>query len=119
MKLKAFALNCSLKPSSSDQNSSTDRLLQETLAELRGHDCGGEIARAVDFDIRPGVMSDMGEGDEWPGLRERMEAFLSEADDRNRMPSYGRVALVAVVGNEDGAHHARMLRAENYPGFGP
>jgi len=147
MKLKAFALNCSLKPSSSGQDSSTDRLLRETLAELRRHDCEGEIARAVDYDIRPGVMSDMGEGDEWPALRERilaadifilggpvwlgqpssvakrvcerMDAFLSETDDSNRMPSYGRVALVAVVGNEDGAHHvsAELFQALNDVGF--
>jgi hypothetical protein len=33
-----------------------------------------------------------------------MDAFLSESDDEGRMISYGRVAVVAVVGNEDGAH---------------
>ena len=36
---------------------------------------------------------------------ERMDAFLSETDDKGRMPSYGKVALLAVVGNEDGAHN--------------
>ena len=36
---------------------------------------------------------------------ERMDAFLSEADDKGRMPVINKVALVAVVGNEDGAHH--------------
>jgi hypothetical protein len=35
---------------------------------------------------------------------ERMDAFLSETDDRGRMPSYGKVAVLAIVGNEDGAH---------------
>ena len=34
----------------------------------------GDSARAADFDIRPGVLSDMGEGDEWPGLRARILA---------------------------------------------
>ena len=34
-----------------------------------------------------------------------MDAFLGETDDRGRMPSYGKVAIAAVVGNEDGAHH--------------
>jgi predicted CoA-binding protein len=33
-----------------------------------------------------------------------MDAFLSETDDRGRMPSTGKVVAVAVVGNEDGAH---------------
>jgi hypothetical protein len=36
---------------------------------------------------------------------ERMDAFLSETDDDGRMPSFGKVALMAIVGNEDGAHN--------------
>jgi len=36
---------------------------------------------------------------------ERMDAFLGETDDAGRMPSFSKVAIVAVVGNEDGAHH--------------
>jgi len=36
---------------------------------------------------------------------ERCDAFLAETDDLGRMVSYDRVAGVAVVGNEDGAHH--------------
>ncbi|KPP88374.1 hypothetical protein [Erythrobacter sp. HL-111] len=31
--------------------------------------------------------------------------FLGEADDEGRYPPYGKVAVVGVVGNEDGAHH--------------
>ena len=38
-------------------------------------------------------------------IMERMDAFLDEKDARGRMPSYGKVAICAVVGNEDGAHH--------------
>jgi multimeric flavodoxin WrbA len=50
---------------------------------------------------------------------ERMDAFLSETDDQGRMVSYGRVAAVAVVGNEDGAHHvsAELYQALNDVGF--
>lgn len=131
--LTAFALNCSLRPSGSDQPSSTDKILSDTLAALAPHGVSGEIVRAADHDIKHGVYSDMGEGDAWPGLRarllaadifvlgtpiwlgqpssmakkvlERLDAFLGEADDHNRMPAAGKVALVAVVGNEDGAHH--------------
>src|SRR3546814_4614561 len=38
-------------------------------------------------------------------VMERMDAFLSETDDRGRMPSYSKVAVAAIVGNEDGAHN--------------
>ena len=50
---------------------------------------------------------------------ERMDAFLEETDDQGRMVSYGKVAAIAVVGNEDGAHHvsAEMYQALNDVGF--
>ncbi len=50
---------------------------------------------------------------------ERMDAFLDETDDEGRMVSYGKVAAVAVVGNEDGAHHvcAELFQALNDVGF--
>ncbi|ETX28978.1 flavodoxin family protein [Roseivivax isoporae] len=145
--LTAFALNCSLRGSGSEEPSSTDRMIADLLAELRPHGVEGSVARAVDHDLVPGVLSDMGPGDGWPALRrrvldadifilgtpiwlgnpssvarrvlERMDGFLSEADDRNRMPPAGKVALVAVVGNEDGAHacHAACFQALNDVGF--
>ena len=48
-----------------------------------------------------------------------MDAFLEETDDRGRMVSYGKVAAVAIVGNEDGAHHvsAEVFQALNDVGF--
>jgi len=144
--LRAIALNCSLKRG--DDQSSTDRLLREVMSELADRGVvPEEIVRVVDLDVRPGVTSDEGDGDEWPALRrrildadilvlgtpiwlgqpssvakrvlERMDAFLGETDDQGRMVSYGRVALVAVVGNEDGAHHvsAELYQALNDVGF--
>jgi multimeric flavodoxin WrbA len=145
--LKAFALNCSLRPTASDEPSSTDKMLRDLLAALAPHEVSGAIERAADHDIKPGVLSDMGDGDAWPSIRarilaadifvlgtpiwlgqpssvakrvlERLDAFLSEADDRNRMPAAGKVALVAVVGNEDGAHacHAACFQALVDVGF--
>lgn len=137
--LGALALNCTLKPSPA--KSSCELLLSHVLSNLSGHDIEGEVLRVVDFDVRPGVSSDEGEGDEWPELRsrileadilvlgtpiwmghpssvcqrvlERCDAFLAETDARGRMISYDRVAGVAVVGNEDGAHH---VFAELAPG---
>ena len=132
MALTAVALNCSLKRSGGG-DSSTDRMIGLLVSELkkRGVGFAGTI-RVADYDVKPGVSSDEGEGDDWPGIRgrilaadilifgtpiwlgqqssvakrvtERMDAFLSETDEQGRMPSFGKVALVAVVGNEDGAH---------------
>jgi multimeric flavodoxin WrbA len=130
--VKAIALNATLKPSSGEP-SSTDKMIDLVRDALtkRGTEWLGTI-RLADHDIKPGVSSDEGEGDAWPALRkqildadilvfgtpiwmgqlpstakrvlERMDAFLSETDDRGRMPSTGKVVAVAVVGNEDGAH---------------
>ena len=38
------------------------------------------------------------EGGRGPGGGERMDAFLNETDEKNRMPSYGKVAICCVVG---------------------
>ncbi|MDQ8758120.1 NAD(P)H-dependent oxidoreductase [Sphingosinicella sp. LHD-64] len=133
MTLRAIALNCSLKRAGGGETSSTDRmigLIADALRE-RGVAFDGTI-RIVDHDVKPGVTSDEGDGDTWPEIRrrilacdllifgtpiwmgqmssvakrvcERMDAFLGETDDAGRMPSFGKVALIAVVGNEDGAH---------------
>lgn len=145
--LTAFALNCSLRPSASEERSSTDRMIGDLLAAMRPHGITGEIERVADHNVKAGVLSDMGTGDDWPKLRarvlaadifilgtpiwlghpssiarrvlERMDAFLSETDDRGRMPATGKVALVAIVGNEDGAHacHAACFQGLNDVGF--
>lgn len=52
--------------------SSSDLIAEQVLTELRKHDVAGDKIRLVDFDIRPGVESDMGDGDQWPQIRERI-----------------------------------------------
>ena len=143
--VRAFALNCTLKPSPAA--SSTDRLLDSIADELGHHGIKLERARMADHRIVPGVTADEGGGDEWPALRrqildadlfvlaapiwmghpashaqvalERLDAFLGEHDDRQQMASVDRVAMVAVVGNEDGAHHvsAELFQGLNDVGF--
>jgi multimeric flavodoxin WrbA len=145
MALTALALNCTLKRGGA--TSSTDKLLKEVLQELKPLGVTGDIVKVVDLDIKAGVSSDEGDGDDWPELRrkilgadivilgtpiwlgqpssvakrvlERMDAFLEETDDRGRMPASGKVAVAAVVGNEDGAHHchAELYQALNDVGF--
>src|SRR5665647_3189183 len=132
--LKVFGLNCSLKSSKAKESSSTDVLLRQVFDALAEHGAAGEFVRAADYNIKPGVKSDEGEGDDWQDLlrqllaadilvigapiwlgqpssiakrvMERMDAFIDEKDSRGRMPSYGKVVIAAIVGNEDGAHHS-------------
>lgn len=145
MALTALALNCTLKPSPA--TSSTEKLAREVLGELAGHGVGGDLVRVVDHDVRPGVQTDMGDGDAWPRLRERvlaadilvfatptwmghatsiaqrvlerLDAELSETDASGRPTLFSKVAIAAVVGNEDGAHKisADLFQALNDVGY--
>lgn len=145
MPLTAIALNCTLKVGQSP--SSTDKLIDEMLSEFQNYGVMGQTVRVADKDIKPGVTNDEGDGDEWPGLLqqikaadiliigtpvwlgqpssvakrvlERLDAFLGDTDDAGRTPAYGKVAVVAVVGNEDGAHHchSEIFQALNDVGF--
>ncbi|GAC1577785.1 MAG: NAD(P)H-dependent oxidoreductase [Sphingomicrobium sp.] len=147
MSLTAIAINATLKKSSGQASSTdkmigliTDQLLKEGVTVR-------DTIRLADYDIHPGVTSDEGEGDAWPAIRakiiaadilvfggpiwmgqpssiakrvlERMDAFLSETDDQGRTPAYGKIAVAAIVGNEDGAHHcsAEIFQALNDVGW--
>jgi hypothetical protein len=55
IKLRALAFNCTLKSSTKRETSSTDVLLKRLLQALRPHGVSGEVLRAVDYDIKPGV----------------------------------------------------------------
>ena len=144
-RLTALAITCSLKPSPAD--SSTDLLTRQLLDALEQHGVDGELVRAVDHDIRPGVEADMGDGDGWPALREKMlaadilvigtptwmgqhssiaqrvlerlDAELSDTNEAGQPRTYGKVAGAVVVGNEDGAHHisAVIFQCLNDVGF--
>lgn len=143
--LTAVALVCSLKPSPAP--SSSELMATQILAELATHGVTGSTVRVVDHDVRPGVETDMGDGDQWPAIRdqilaadilvlstptwmghassvahrvlERLDAELSEMDDEGRPGLYDKVAVVGVVGNEDGAHHitAEVFQALNDVGY--
>lgn len=134
MTASAIAINCTLVKTGA-RKSSTDAMigvLGEAFATLDVKI--SETIRIADHDVLPGVTSNEGKGDAWPAIREkilahdilifgtpiwmgqissvakrvleRMDAFLSETDEAGRMPSYSKVAVAAIVGNEDGAHWA-------------
>lgn len=147
MDLTAVALNCSLK-TSEDETSSTDKMIGLLAGDFAKHRVRlVETIRVSEHDVKPGVTSDEGEGDAWPDLRrrilaadilifgtpiwmgqlssiakrvlERMDAFLGETDEHSRMPSFPKVAVAAIVGNEDGAHSvtASLFQALNDVGW--
>ena len=144
--LTAAAINCSL--SAKGRASSTDAMiavLAEHFAAL-GVTVGNPI-RIAAHNVKWGVTSNQGSDDDWPKIREqilaadilifgtpiwmgqassvaklvmeRMDAFLSETDDAGRMPNYSKVAVAAIVGNEDGAHNvsAQIFQALNDVGW--
>lgn len=143
--LSALALTCSLKRSPAP--SSTELMASQILDTLSGHGVSGSSVRVVDHDVRPGVSTDEGDGDQWPAIRsqllaadilvfasptwmgqmssvgqrvlERLDAELSETGPDGLPILYGKVAVVAVVGNEDGAHKitADAYQALNDVGF--
>lgn len=143
--LQALALVCSLKPSPAPSSSAL--IAEHVFEHLRASGVECEAVRCVDFDIAPGVETDMGGSDQWPSLRskvlaadilllstpvwlghpssitqrvlERLDAELSNTDDAGRPVLAGRVAIVSVVGNEDGAHKviADVLQGLNDVGY--
>lgn len=144
-KLQALVINCSLK--ASPKESSADVLANQLIEQFAEYDVDSRTIRLADYAVAPGVELDMGEGDDWPAIRqqmlasdililatpiwvghpsslaqrviERLDAELSESDEQGRLLTYGKVAAVAVVGNEDGAHKvcADMFQALNDVGF--
>ncbi|MFB7421388.1 flavodoxin family protein [Streptomyces sp. NPDC056210] len=143
--LRAVALVCTLSPS--PEPSSSQLLAEQIMAALAEHGVAGKTIRIADHDVKPGVKTDMGQGDAWPEIRatilgcdivvlstpiwighpssvaqrvlERLNAELGESDDEGRMLTYGKVAAVCVVGNEDGAHKvsADLFQGLNDVGF--
>ena len=131
----AIPINCTLKRSDGGETSSTDAMIAVLKGQFEKAGVKvSETIRIADHNVLPGVTSDEGDGDAWPALRqtilahdilifggpiwlgqigsiakrvlERMDAFLHETDDKGHMPSFGKVAVAAIVGNEDGAHNS-------------
>ncbi|QTM97986.1 flavodoxin family protein [Sediminibacillus dalangtanensis] len=130
--LKALILNCSLKKS--DEPSNTDALLNEFVKIFVGEQVEAELIRVVDYNIAYGIAEDMGDGDEWPQLFEKikeadillmgtpvwlgekssvskkvLERFNGSSTVKNEKGQpvfYNKVAGAVVTGNEDGAKNA-------------
>ncbi|MRX71168.1 flavodoxin family protein [Bacillus lacus] len=132
MVIKALALNCSLKKS--NETSNTDALLSEVQSIFTDQGIELEKVRAADYQISFGMEEDMGDGDQWPELfekvkeadiliiatpvwlgekssvskliLERLDSCSSNTNEKGQSIYYNKVAGAVVTGNEDGAKHA-------------
>lgn len=131
--MKAVTLNCTLKYK--PETSNTEALIDKVHHLLNDLGVETETIRLTDYNIKFGVSSDEGQGDEWPqilskvkeadiliigtpiwfGVRssvaqlalERLDGTYNEGNPENgQYPLYGKVGGAIVTGNEDGAHDA-------------
>jgi multimeric flavodoxin WrbA len=128
--VKATILLATLKKDGLSNTETLSQFLQQRMARS-GVEC--TIVRLVDHDIPPGTCSDMGDGDEWPGILERLLASdivifatpiwwdnhsslmqraierLDELHDRvmagEPSPLEGRAGGIVITGDSDGAQH--------------
>ena len=145
MAVHALFLNCTLKRS--PEQSNTQALVDKVAALMQDLGATTETLRVVDYDVRFGVTSDEGDGDEWPkilerikaadilvigtpiwfGVRgsvaqlviERLDGTYGETDPQTgQYPLYNKVAGCIVTGNEDGAHDAAATTLFNLTHLG-
>ncbi|MFC4023272.1 flavodoxin family protein [Oceanobacillus longus] len=130
--LKALVLNCSLKKS--DEQSNTDALLKDFTNVFDNKQVKSETIRIADYHVAYGIADDMGNGDEWPKILEkvkqadililaspvwlgekssvskkvleRLNGSSSETNEKGQPIFYNKVAGAVVTGNEDGAKNA-------------
>ncbi len=143
--IKVVALNCTLKASPAESN--TGALLENVLGHLVDLGAETEVIRVVDYNVPFGIESDLGDGDEWPKILEKMteadiiiiatpiwfgvrgsvaQLVIERLDgtyrqinpETGQFPLYGKVAGVVVTGNEDGAHDASATTLYNLSHFG-
>jgi multimeric flavodoxin WrbA len=145
MTLKALFLNCTLKKSPGASN--TQALIDKVAALMEPLGVEHETIRLVDYNIAAGTASDMGPGDQWPqiydkikqadilipsmpiwmGARssqcqmmcERLDGSYDDMDpETGQYPLYGKVVGVIVTGNEDGAHDCCATTLYNFTHYG-
>lgn len=146
--LYALFLNCTLKKA--PETSNTEALCNLLIERLKVHEPSieTEIVRVVDFDIKPGIKNDEGDGDEWPlilekikrcniivpampiwmGVRSSVAQQVIERLDgttktvmcekTGQFPLYGSTCGCVVSGNEDGSHDCVANTFANLLHFG-
>jgi multimeric flavodoxin WrbA len=143
--LKALFLGCSLKKS--PEASHTEALMRESMGIFEQAGFETELVRVVDRSLAFGVEKDMGEGDGWPPLfekvmaanavvigspiwlgnpssvciqlLERLYAHSSDTNEKGQYIYYNKVGGAVVTGNEDGGKFvsSRILYSLQHIGF--
>jgi multimeric flavodoxin WrbA len=133
-RLRAIFLLGTLKPKRSGREfSHTDTLCELVVEDLRQYNVACEIVRLVDFNIKPGNKSNMGKGDEWPGILkkvlaadiivfatpiwwgiqsslmqrviERLDELHDELLETGKSRLANKVGGIVITGEEDGEQH--------------
>jgi len=133
-RLKAIFLLATLKHRRSGQEFSHTEVLSEILIEcLREYGVRSEIVRLVDHEIPAGRKSNMGKGDEWPGILkkilasdiivfatpiwwgnyssltqrviERLDELHDELLETGKSRLANKVGGIVITGEEDGEQH--------------
>jgi multimeric flavodoxin WrbA len=133
-RLKATFLLGTLKHKRSGGDFSHTEVLSELVVEsLREYNVASEIIRLADYDIKPGVKSNMGAGDEWPAIQqkvlasdilifatpiwwgnqssltqraiERLDEIHTELRETGKSRLTNKVGGVVITGEEDGEQH--------------
>lgn len=130
-KLKAITLLATLKPK--NEVSNTEVLSQLLISKLAVYNVESEIVRLIDYNIPPGLRSDMGPGDDWPKILKKvlaseivifatpiwwgiqsslMQRIIERMDELNdklletgRSDFANKVGGIVITGAEDGAQH--------------
>jgi multimeric flavodoxin WrbA len=132
--LKAIFLLATLKRKrGGGEFSHTETLSELVIEELRSHNVASEIVRLVEYDIKPGTRSNMGQGDEWPGIQkkilaadiivfatpiwwgnqsslmqraiERLDELHTELRETGKSRLTNKVGGIVITGEEDGEQH--------------
>jgi len=146
--LYALFLNCTLKKSPAVSN--TDALIDLLIERLKHYEPNieTEVVRVVDYNVKPGISNDEGDGDEWPLILEKvkrcnlivpsmpiwmgvrssvMQRVIERLDGTTKtvmcektgqFPLYGTVCGCVVTGNEDGSHDCVANTFANLLHFG-
>jgi multimeric flavodoxin WrbA len=133
-RLKATFLLGTLKHKRSGGDFSHTEVLSELVVEeLREYNVACEIIRLADYDIKPGTKSNMGAGDEWPGIQqkvlasdilvfatpiwwgnqssltqraiERLDELHTELRETGKSRLTNKVGGIVITGEEDGEQH--------------
>lgn len=128
--MKALILLATLKK---EERSNTEALSRFLAGKMSEQNISSEIIKLVDYKILPGTYSDMGEGDEWPQILdkilaadiiifatpiwwgghssemqrviERLDQIHDEIMESKKSRLEGKVGGVVITGDSDGAQH--------------